>query len=557
MALDPLHVTTAAVQLFTERALAADSSFDIAHDPESVAEICRRLDGVPLAIELAAARIRSHAPADIVARLDRGFGLLTAGRRGRVERHRTLEATVQWSYDLLDDAERLVFRRLSVFGGPFDMRAAETVVAGEALCLDDVTALVGHLIDRSMVSVESTEFGRRYRLLETIRRFGAEALAESGETEEIASRHAAFVSSEVERISLLLDGPDEVRGAHELGELWPNLRAAIDWAIAHGDVALTTQLIAPIATQVFLRRGVGEISDWAERLLDIVEESDDETIAHGLLWIALHHTTTQDTDRFDAVAQSHPAPHGVLGRFGIAIIEGDRARILELAPKAITAALDGNESSLARLFEIFVGGNMLQADTLAQAATFLDDLAERFRRESAPPTYLNWASYLAGACAAMQGDDQRAQTLYLAAAAVDVPPRTNTPNETLAARQAFNEGHPDQAFSMLRSYVDELLDAGNHSGVVLVSLEFVTMTNSLGRLESAAIVVGHLRSGGFVRDPNIGLAALIADVALRVDNDPTTSAIAEQAESQDLNQRDTLRVIRDILDALIAEFGGN
>ncbi|MGB3187209.1 MAG: BTAD domain-containing putative transcriptional regulator, partial [Ornithinimicrobium sp.] len=334
----PLDVATSAVQLFTERALAADRSFDLADDPESVAEICRRLDGVPLAIELAAARIRSHAPADIVARLARSFGLLTAGRRGSVERHRTLQAAVRWSYDLLTDAERLLFRRLSVFAGPFDMRAAEAVVADETLCVEDVTALVGDLVDRSMVSVTSSGFGRRYRLLETIRQFGADSLTESGETEQIASRHAAFVRSEVERISVLLDGPDEVRGAYQLSELWPNLRTAVDWALAHGDVTLTTNLIAPVSTQVFFRRGVGEISDWAERLLDIADPSDDGTIAHALLWIALHHTMTQDVARFDAVAQSHPAPEGVLGQFGMAMIKGDRQRILDLGHEAITAA---------------------------------------------------------------------------------------------------------------------------------------------------------------------------------------------------------------------------
>ncbi|MGB3185902.1 MAG: hypothetical protein WBB15_08590, partial [Ornithinimicrobium sp.] len=243
----------------------------------------------------------------------------------------------------------------------------------------------------------------------------------------------------------------------------------------------------------------------------------------------------------------------VLGQFGMAMIKGDRQRILDLGHEAITAALARNETSVAMLFEIFLGGNMLQVNNLAEAATFLDDLTERFREQSAPPTYMTWALYLAGATAAMRGDDQRAETLYLAAASVDVPPRTNTPNETLAARQAFNDGHPDQAFSILRSLVDELLDAGNHSGVVLVGLEFVTMTNSLDRLESAAIVVGHLRSAGFLRDPNTGLAALIADVAVRVDNNPRTRAIAEQAQSRDLDQRDTLRVIRDTLDVLIAE----
>jgi len=154
----------------------------------------------------------------------------------------------------------------------------------------------------------------------------------------------------------------------------------------------------------------------------------------------------------------------------------------------------------------------------------------------------------------MRGHDEHTETLYLAATSVDVPPPTNSPNETLAARQAFNDGYPERAFSILRSYVDELLDVGNHSGVVLVSLEFVNMTSSLDQMEATATIVGHLRSGGFLSDPTTGLAALIADAAQRVDNNPTTRAVAEQAESQDLDQRDTLRVVRDALDELIGEF---
>lgn len=557
IAVGPLEPTTAGVELFTERAIAADRSFDIAHDPDSVDEICRRLDGVPLAIELAAARIRSHSPADIVAQLDRSFRLLTGGRRTSVERHRTLQATVRWSYDLLDDDERLLFRRLSVFTGPFDMRAVESVATDEALSIDDVTTLVGDLIDRSMVSVESTGLGRRFRLLETIRQFGAESLAASGESEQIAGRHAAFVHNEVARLSVLLSGPDEVRGAYELAELWPNLRTAIDWALAGSDVPLATGLIGPISAQAFVRRGVGEISDWAERLLEVVDPSDDETISLGLLWCALHHTMTQDVERFDAVARLHVAPDGILGRFGIAIIEGDRVRILDLAQDAIGEARARNESALAMLFEIFTGGNMIEANTLVEAATYMGDVVERFREQSAAPTYMNWALYMVGAIAEIRGDTDVAEQYYVSASSIDVPAHTNSPNDTLAARQALNDGHPEQAFSILRSYVDELLDVGSHSGVVLAGLEFVNMANSLNRLESAATIVGHLRSGGFLRDPTTGLAALVAEVAHRVDSDPTTRAIAERAEAQTLDSRDILAVIRDTLDSLIAELRDN
>ena len=212
----PLDADGAAVELFDERARNVDPTFDLASDRDAVEEICRRLDGVPLAIELAAARVRSLSPADLVARVDDRLRLLTGGRRRSVERHRTLRATIQWSYDLLTLPEQMLFRRLSIFAGSFDLAAAEAVAADDELPLGHVNELLGDLVERSMVAVESGAYGRRFRLLETMRQFAAEHLAEAGASDRVAARHATYVRDEVARLGSLLASNEEIEGAARL-----------------------------------------------------------------------------------------------------------------------------------------------------------------------------------------------------------------------------------------------------------------------------------------------------------------------------------------------------
>ena len=235
----PLEPAGPGVELFNERAAAASRTFDPSASRDDVEEICRRLDGVPLAIELAAARTGSLSPADLVERLDDRLRLLTGGRRASVERHRTLRATIQWSYDLLTPPQQAMFRCLSIFAGPFDRVAAAAIVADAdldaGLDVVDVDDLLGDLVDRSMLIVESGPFGRRFRLLETMRQFGAEHLSETGNTDVIAARHAQWCLDEVTHIRELLAGPAEIEGVARLDELWPNLRAAVDWACATDD----------------------------------------------------------------------------------------------------------------------------------------------------------------------------------------------------------------------------------------------------------------------------------------------------------------------------------
>jgi len=181
-------LVASAVSLFVARATSASERFTLDDsNVDAVVEICAQLDGIPLAIELAAARVRGMAPAEIARRLNERFRLLTANKRS-LERHRTLLATVSWSHDLLNDAEKVVFRRLAVFPATFDLVAAEAVVDGAESV--DVVDCVLRLVDRSVVVYDPTV--DRYRLLETLRQYGAERLAEAGETDATRDRHAEY-----------------------------------------------------------------------------------------------------------------------------------------------------------------------------------------------------------------------------------------------------------------------------------------------------------------------------------------------------------------------------
>lgn len=221
-----------AVRLFVERAAAVTDGFAL--DPATVGpvvEICRRLDGIPLAIELAAARTGSMPAAEIARRLDERFRLLSGGSRRAQERHRTLAATVSWSHDLLSVDDQSVFRRLAVFPASFTLDAAEQVVSDETHQLDVIDSLSG-LVDRSLVQFDPDQ--GRYRLLETLRQYAADRLAEAGETEEVRERHARHFLHLVGEL-----GPQlrTVRFEFASGSLVPeldNLRAAASWCIDLG-----------------------------------------------------------------------------------------------------------------------------------------------------------------------------------------------------------------------------------------------------------------------------------------------------------------------------------
>jgi predicted ATPase/class 3 adenylate cyclase len=231
------------VQLFADRAEAVrpDFALDVANAPV-VADICRQLDGVPLAIELAAARVASLSVNEIAQRLDQRFRLLTGGRRTALERHQTLRGAVDWSYELLAPDEAHVFNRLAVFAGGFTLDAAEAVVSGDGIEELDVLDLLSGLLARSMIVADESDGATRYRLLETMRQYARERLDAAGEGDVVRGRHAGYFVALAEMVAIGVTGKDEERWVRTVDVELANLRAALDWCVASGDADLALRL---------------------------------------------------------------------------------------------------------------------------------------------------------------------------------------------------------------------------------------------------------------------------------------------------------------------------
>ena len=253
-----LSLADEAVELFADRARLAQADFTITDDNAIlVIEICRRLDGMPLAIELAAARVRVLSLAEIVASLHDRFRLLTGGARPAVRRQQTLRASVDWSHALLTEPERILFRRLAVFLGGFDLDAAQAIAGDGDVESYQVLDLLTLLVDKSLVVAESTRGPTRYRLLETVRQYALEKLGESGEADAIRSRHRDHYTS----LAALLDAPARTGHEQRIEQAqteMDNLRAAFGWSLENADIE---QALALASTLQPLWRARGRIRE--------------------------------------------------------------------------------------------------------------------------------------------------------------------------------------------------------------------------------------------------------------------------------------------------------
>lgn len=267
--LPPLEALTQyeAVQLFVQRASAVKPAFSVtSENAAAVAEICARLDGLPLALELAAARVKLLPPDELLKRLDRSLAVLSSGARDLPERQRTLRGAIAWSYDLLDDMERTFFARLSVFMGGFTLEAAEEVCNPEGE-LGDGLDLVASLLDKSLIRTFAGPAGSRYLMLQTIGEYARERLEATGEREEIAARHARFVLDLVEGAVPHLFGPERGTWLDRLAAEHDNLRAALTWSLESGDLATGLRLGGKAWRFWQMRGHLREGREWLGRLL--------------------------------------------------------------------------------------------------------------------------------------------------------------------------------------------------------------------------------------------------------------------------------------------------
>ena len=399
-----------AIRLFVERARASLPTFELDdQNAPAVAQICQRLDGIPLAIELAAARIRGLGPEDLAARLDDRFRLLTSGSRTALPRQQTLRAAVDWSYELLSEPERVLFRRLSVFAGGWTLDAAEAVCDGVTSCelrvasegshlsqlvtRNSVLEVLLQLVDRSLVLVEqqAAQAGRpssvRYRLLETLRQYGAERLREAGEEPAVRVRHAAWCIALAEEAGSVLQGPRASERAARLEAEHDNLRAALGWSLIDG---------------------VADAGDVGQRLA-------------GALWVFWwmhgHHTEGSRwlaaglaIDQGDAGSGRHARARLLVGACVLAAMLGNAERSITLSEEALALLHPENDLFLASFATSALGASAELLGNYGQAAVHFEQSLALARAGRLTPI-VGWQLGNLGRMALTRGDYDRATTL--------------------------------------------------------------------------------------------------------------------------------------------------
>ncbi|QFY09716.1 LuxR family transcriptional regulator [Nonomuraea phyllanthi] len=279
-----------AVRLFVERARAVLPSFEITEDNRDVVtRIVRRLDGLPLGIELAAVRLRALSAEELLQRLDDRFRLLTAGSRAVLPRHQTLRALIDWSYTLCLDHERLLWQRASVFAGGLDLEAAEAVCSGDGIAREDVIDLVIGLVDKSVLMREGHPGGVRYRMLETLRQYGRQRLADSGAETELQARHRRYYRDLAARARAEVFGPHQVAWFGRLQREHHNLRAALDsWLSTPAQTGAALGMAGDLLYHWITSYYLGEGRDWLRRALsaDAASRGAPEPVRGRALWAA-------------------------------------------------------------------------------------------------------------------------------------------------------------------------------------------------------------------------------------------------------------------------------
>jgi predicted ATPase/class 3 adenylate cyclase len=280
------------VRLFNERATAILATFRITpQDAKSIVQLCHDLDGIPLAIELAAARVKVLTVSQILARLGDRFRLLAGSRRTGPSRQLTLQAAMDWSYNLLAEKERAVLRRCTVFAGGCTLEAVETVCSGQGVETTEVLDLLTQLVDKSLLLADAQRDGGRYRMLETIRHYGRQKLVDSAEGVEARRKHFEWYCGFVERVQVRLSGgsddvSDEVDYLDQLEREHDNLRAALEWCIANGEAEKALRLATSLSEFWVIRGHLSEGREWLLRALQRSEEGVPAALhAKALHWM--------------------------------------------------------------------------------------------------------------------------------------------------------------------------------------------------------------------------------------------------------------------------------
>jgi predicted ATPase/class 3 adenylate cyclase len=316
-----------AVGLFADRALAVKPGFEItAANATAIATVCQRLDGIPLALELAAARAAILSPEELASRLDQRLRVLTGGRRGVAERHQTLRSAIDWSYELLSPPEQRLLTRLAVFAGGCSLPAVEAVCCGGVVEADVLLSLVANLVARSLVVADEQNGEMRYRLLETIREYAEERLESAGDVQEIRERHARYYATWTEDATQGLRGPEEAAWTRRVASEQENLRAAMTHALDTDDANVALRLLAAAKLiPMYFLPVTAVLSAAAERALELSGARDHSLSVAALVQAATSAWSRGDFERTERFCEEASAAEQRLGTRPDVYILGVRA----------------------------------------------------------------------------------------------------------------------------------------------------------------------------------------------------------------------------------------
>jgi predicted ATPase/DNA-binding CsgD family transcriptional regulator len=413
-----------AVRLFVERARGRDRSFSLSpKNALAVAEICRRLEGIPLAIELAAARVGTLSVEQIAKRLEDSLKLLRSGSKTQMAKQRTLRGALDWSYELLSEDEKNLFGRLSVFAGGWILEAAEAVGVGGSIVEGEVLNVLSGLVDKSLVVARgSDEGGVRYRMLEPVRQYALEKLEESGEAEAAKRAHAHYFLVLAEEAEPELFGPREAEFFDRLEVEHDNIRAALSWTIEQGETETALRLAAALWMFWFARGYDGEGQRWLEQALTKDGQASVTARAKALEALAWLADVREDMDKVEAAAEEGlrlSEEAGIGGSLAasltnllgdVAMTRGDHERAKELLEESLALYQKVGDRRFVPRVLVFLGNVSFEQEHYEQAKGLYEESLE-LARELGEPTAIGMALINLGYVFLLEGEHGRARAL--------------------------------------------------------------------------------------------------------------------------------------------------
>ena len=489
-----------AVRLFCDRARSVKRDFDAnGHVLGDVALLCRRLDGIPLALELAAARVASLAPEDLVARLDQRFKLLARGSRASLERHQTLRNTIDWSYDLLDHIERGALQGLSVFAGGADLSAAEAVLATTELDTLDVADVVSQLVAKSLVVAGPDDDGHvRYHMLESIRQYAQERLEDSGDAAAQRSRHALHFVALAESAGPQMRSRDQIEVGRRVARETENFRVVIDWAVDTVEPDPAVRMVAALAVSGIV---IGfSALEWAEIAIEIPGARECQLYPDVAAWAMWSATNRADFARADAIdariaevlAEPRPdVPAVARAQAVLAFFRGDVDLAGRRAKEWVALAESaGDRLEVANALIMLAAAQMNASGLEAARVTFED--AVRIAREVAVPSTLAIALSTLGVVMPIEEADR---SVVLLDEAIEVSMRIGdrTALNTAISMKGNIAAHRGDYTAALDSVVEvsrRTLESGEIMNVGWTLLSAAVALTHLRQVEPAAVLSG-------------------------------------------------------------------